>query len=790
MNKVILLALLMPVTAFGQIIENFESGYLSGWIQSPEGHWNTDYEKPVSGTGSLHHSFDNSESGWDWIGTEIGNLHPERGNASWSFTVRYGYDPSASNNWAVFLMADSDPASARNGPGITGYAVGVNQAGYDDTLRLWKLKDGLFNTVVNSHLNWQTAVGTSEAVKISVERSSSGSWSLKIFKINNDLIGSGGGNDKELFTIGWLLLSYRYTSSRDRLLWFDDLVIEGVFSEDPGYPENDPYLVRAVPGDLIISEIMADPSPPVVLPAREYIELFNRAQKPLNLKNWSLSDGIVNCVFPDKIIAPGSYMIVCQMEDTALFNCYGKTTGLKSFPALTNEGKILFIMDSKKTLIHCVDYSSEWYGDILKAGGGWSLEIIDANYPFFESGNWRASRSKEGGTPGKINSVSGVNPDFMFSGIENVFPDDSNKIKIRFSETIIELNRKIGSIELESSKIDTLINSDPLLRDYIAVLREPLKHGRIYTIRVGDEVTDFAGNKMKKSEFRFGMTEPVRGGDILFNELLFNSFPEEPDFIELYNCSERIINLSDLMLVSVNDELHDTSSVVRVSIENRCLIPCNYNVITTNKKLILDRFYLSVPDNIFEVPSLPSMPDDKGHLILYDHHLNKVDEVFYDEKLHYSLLNGYEGISLEKIMINSISTDKTQWYSASESAGWGTPGAANSVLIGHKESGDKIILSSTKITPDNDGFEDFLVIDFKLADLGNVISIDVFDETGRFVKRLTDNLLAGPEASIVWNGTASDEKLVDTGIYILLITVFNDSGKVEKWKKVCTVIRN
>jgi len=244
------------------------------------------------------------------------------------------------------------------------------------------------------------------------------------------------------------------------------------------------------------------------------------------------------------------------------------------------------------------------------------------------------------------------------------------------------------------------------------------------------------------------------------------------------------------MLVYVNDELHDTSSVVRVSIENHCLIPCNYNVITTNKKLILDRFYLSVPDNIFEVPSLPSMPDDKGHLILYDHHLNKIDEVFYDEKLHYSLLNGYEGISLEKIMINSISSDKTQWYSASESSGWGTPGAANSVLIGHQESGDKIILSSTKITPDNDGLEDFLVIDFKPGDLGNVISINVFDETGRFVKRLTDNLLAGPEASIVWNGTASDEKLVNTGIYILLITVFNDSGKVEKWKKVCTVIRN
>ena len=99
-------------------------------------------------------------------------------------------------------------------------------------------------------------------------------------------------------------------------------------------------------------------------------------------------------------------------------------------------------------------------------------------------------------------------------------------------------------------------------------------------------------------------------------------------------------------------------------------------------------------------------------------------------------------------------------------------------------------MSSTKITPDNDGNEDFLVIDFKLNGLGNIISIDIFDETGRYVKRLTDNLLAGPEATIIWNGTAEDEKLVSTGIYILLITVFDEKGKSERFKRVCTVIRN
>jgi hypothetical protein len=789
MNKVILLAMLMPVTVFGQIMENFESGTLSGWVQSPEGHWNTDTATPVSGTGSLHHSFDNTESGSDWIGTAVINLHPDRGNTSWNFTLRHGYDPSASNNWAIFIMSDSDPASARNGPGINGFAVGVNQTGYDDTLRLWKVKNGLYSTVVNSHVNWQSSVKTTDPARIIVQRAPAGDWSLEVRRINNDLINSGTGNDAELFGIGWLLVSYRYTSTRDRLLWVDDITVAGIFSEEPAPPEVDPYIAEAAPGDIIISEIMADPSPSVTLPAREYLELYNRALEPLNLKNWSLSDGITKSNFPNTVIAPGSYMILCQMEDTVLFKSYGKTTGMKSFPALANEGKILFIRDGKGTLIHGIEYSSGWYGDVLKSDGGWSLEIIDSDYPFFGDGNWQASESEEGGTPGRINSVSGVNRDNIFSGIENVFPDDSSTVRIRFSEPIPGLTMKIEGIKIEGSEIETLINSDPLLRDYTAFLSQPLRKGIIYTMSAGEEITDFAGNKMDKNEFRFGLPEKAGSGDILFNEILFNPLPDEPDFIEFYNCSEKIINVSDLLLVSVNDELHDTSSVVLVSPENHCLMPRNYNVITSDKSALLRRFPSSDPDNIFKVSSLPSMPDDKGHLILFNRSLEKIDEVFYDEKMHYSLLGGNEGISLEKVTTNGNSADKTMWHSASESSGWGTPGAVNSVLIEHQGKGDKVNLSSTKITPDNDGNEDILVINFMLKGLGNVISIEIFDETGRFVKRLTDNLFAGPEVSIVWNGTDEDENLVGTGIYILLITVFDDTGKSERWKRVCTVIR-
>lgn len=66
----------------------------------------------------------------------------------------------------------------------------------------------------------------------------------------------------------------------------------------------------------------------------------------------------------------------------------------------------------------------------------------------------------------------------------------------------------------------------------------------------------------------------------------------------------------------------------------------------------------------------------------------------------------------------------------------------------------------------------------------------VFDETGNYVKKIATNMLAGPEASLIWDGTADDGSPVNTGIYIVFITLYDDTGKTGRWKKVCTVVRN
>jgi hypothetical protein len=303
------------------------------------------------------------------------------------------------------------------------------------------------------------------------------------------------------------------------------------------------------------------------------------------------------------------------------------------------------------------------------------------------------------------------------------------------------------------------------------------------------DLKDFTGNPVVRNTFSFGLAESAAEKDIVFNELLFNPFPDEPDYIEFYNRSGKVIDASKLYLASINQETDDTSEIKPLSEEGRCIIPGSFYAVTTDYDKVINRYFSSDPESVFITGSLPSMPDDKGHLLLLNREMEPVDEVIYNEDMHFSLLAGREGVSLEKIRTDLPSDESTSWHSASETSGWGTPGRENSVYSPLSPADDRIIFSSGKISPDNDGYEDVLVIDIDPSGLGNVLSVTVFDETGNYIRKLAENLFAEGRASVTWDGTAADGSLVNAGIYIFLIELYNDKGKTKTWKKVCTVIR-
>ena len=543
-----------------------------------------------------------------------------------------------------------------------------------------------------------------------------------------------------------------------------------------------------VAGDVIISEIMADPLPVVALPGKEYIELYNRCNTQVNIKGWILLSGESVVILPDVIIQPHEYLLLCHEDYASLFAGYGHVGGTAKFPVLNDGGKLLCLRDATGKLIHGVEYSSEWYGDLMKADGGWSLEIIDTNMPFYSKGNWKASSSKTGGTPGSANSVSAINQDNFFNGITNAVPVQINELLVSFSEPVLSLSSDIRNTCISGVPVKDILPVDPLYRQFRITPFDSFTEGKSYRLEVSGDIYDFAGNSMRKRDFLFGIPVNARAGDILFNEILFNPLPGDADYLELYNNSDRIIDASGLFLVSVNS-YGDTSKIYSLSDEKRCIMPGTYYAITTEKEKTIKRYPLADQDYLFEIQSLPSMNDDEGHLMLLTRQLDIIDEVRYSEDMHFSLLSAHEGISLEKTGPVNNSLDESSWHSATESAGWGTPGRRNSVCSDIIAEAGNISLSSSKISPDSDGFEDFLSVHLSLPGLGNVASMMVFDENGSLVRRAASNMLIGTEADIIWDGTADDGNLVNRGIYIILVSAYNDKGRTFQWKKACAVLR-
>ena len=165
---------------------------------------------------------------------------------------------------------------------------------------------------------------------------------------------------------------------------------------------------------VIVTELMADPSPAVALPVCEYLELHNISGEPVQMKGWTLRCGRTEKVFPSCMLRPGGYLLVCSAEAAARLAPYGDVCPLwTSAATLSNEGGRVTLSDASGTERHALAYDLTWYRDVKKKNGGWSLERVADDPPdslallpcvLDDADAWRASADPSGGTPGAASS--------------------------------------------------------------------------------------------------------------------------------------------------------------------------------------------------------------------------------------------------------------------------------------------------------------------------------------------------------------------------------------------------
>lgn len=534
-------------------------------------------------------------------------------------------------------------------------------------------------------------------------------------------------------------------------------------------------------GGVVISEIMADPSPRLKLPAREYLEITNRTSDSLFLGGWMLIATNDTAFLPQAWIRTGEYIILCSSSGKADFSSYGRVICPPSFPTLNDGGEVIALRDAGGSLIHAISYTPEFFNDGLRAGGGWSAELTDMTNPFNEPEAWRASVDPSGGTPGRGNSAEILTEDTMCPEVIAVWPYTADKLKVLFDETVVKYEGAKWLVD--GTETFTTVSDDIADRALLVPLKEALQPGAVSSLFIPSEVTDFAGNSPCISDLKTGLPSDPSAGEILFNEILFDPVAGCQDYIELYNNSDLVFDLSQLFLANGSN-----APVVAVSSVPRQLLPRDYVALATDRKSIADNFRCAGKYSLFEIEVLPSMPDDKGSMVLYDRRLNIIDRVDYSGSMHLLFLSGTEGIALEKVSPGLPSGIPGNWHSASEACGWGTPGTENSNLLEPPDESRGMTLSSSRVSPDCDGFEDVVSVDVFPGGSENVITVTVFSDRGYIVRRLAERFAAGEGARFVWDGTSDAGARLPAGLYMIIAEAFNTEGQTARWKEVCALV--
>jgi hypothetical protein len=545
------------------------------------------------------------------------------------------------------------------------------------------------------------------------------------------------------------------------------------------------------PYDIIIDEIMADPSPSFGLPEVEWIELRNVSNHDVNLMGCRMAKPSGKSgPMPVHILQPDSSILICSSGSLVALNNIATTKSVTSFPSLSNTGDLIYLLSPEGKTIHAVEYSDSWYQNELKKQGGWSLEMIDLNTPCLGSENWTASISTIGGSPGKINSVDALNPDEILPKLVRAFAIDSLHIQLKFNEP---LDSNIASNPLHYSISDGIGRAvfatpiPPLLSQIDIALPIPLSKNKIYELKA-EGIKDCIGNEIGMSNMvRIGLTEQADSFDVVVNEILFNPKSDGVDYVELYNRSNRIINLKNLFIANLN-ALNEMDNISSITTENILFFPKDYMLLTTNAAVVKRGYLTKNPEGIIQVDALPSFNDDEGNVLILNEQGKILDQLKYKEDWHFKLIENTEGISLERINYNQKTQDENNWHSASASVGYGTPGYKNSQNISGGSLNQEISIHPEMISPNNDGKDDIASINYSFSEPGNVASIIIFDASGRKIKTLQRSVICGIIGSFMWDGLDDQNKKIPSGMYVVYVEVFNLKGVVRKFKKVVVVV--
>jgi hypothetical protein len=278
----------------------------------------------------------------------------------------------------------------------------------------------------------------------------------------------------------------------------DSLVVDFTWSE-PGYGQKRLIATVEYPPDLrpsnntvhglakinyperslVINEIMYQP----FSGQAEYVELYNRSQLAVDLRDWKISDmrttsGVANEFTISRlsyVAQPGSHVVVSSDSSVLqYFSLVPDSAGgfhlfilNRSNLSLNNDGDDVVLTDLTGSIIDSVRYASSWHNAQVADVSGRALERINPELPSTDRRNWSTSAHYLGGTPGKQNSIytASVPTSASLSFSPNPFSPDGDGFEdftlISYEVPSTAALLRIRIFDAKGRLIRTLVNGEP-----------------------------------------------------------------------------------------------------------------------------------------------------------------------------------------------------------------------------------------------------------------------------------------------------------------------------------------
>ena len=378
-------------------------------------------------------------------------------------------------------------------------------------------------------------------------------------------------------------------------------------------------------------------------------------------------------------------------------------------------------------------------------------------------------------------SISGsVIIDTISPYIESAIVTGKNAIEVQFSEPLNQTVLEVNNYYLINSNFPNPRLINPTLSGYNLIFQDSFYANQTLELVITN-VEDLSGNIMLDT-LQILVPDTAKVGEVLINEVLFDPLSGGSDYVEITNNSDNSFDIYKYFLADFDNGISNLKQINQHFI----LSPGSFALLSEDSSQILNDYPTNNPAAFIQM-DIPSYPNDSATIYILSPDSIALNKFSYNQDMHFELIQDPEGVSLERILINSNNSNANLiWHSAAQSVGWGTPGVANSQYFPSISNSDFSSVNEV-FSPDNDGYQDIAIFEYNLPTIGMVGNALIYDNRGRLIKQVLNNELLSTSGEFTWDGINEYGQKASIGIYLVYFECFSSQGQIINYKATITL---